>query len=59
MARAALEVILRGRGDAVPGLVDEANDHRKVANVIRLRLAFLGATQPAALLAHELVTRDP
>ena len=38
--------ILRTRGDAVPGLVDEATDHRKLANVIRLRLVFLGATQP-------------
>lgn len=56
-ARAAFEGILRTRGDAVPGLVDEATDHRKLANVIRLRLVFLGATQPAALLAHELITR--
>ena len=56
-ARAAFDGILRTRGGAVPGLVGGATDHRELANATRPRLVFLGATQPAALLAHALVTR--
>ena len=55
-AGAPFGATLLSGGHMVPGLADEHAVHRKVAAVIRLRLVFLGASQPAGLIAHQLGT---
>lgn len=54
-ARASIDGQMR-RGFAIPGLADKEYADRKVATIIRLRLAYFGSHNPVALIAHELVT---